>query len=172
MKFLVIDDKDTELERAKDMAAAKGIEIITFNPNHKSDYLEVASWPEEWWDVYLATGGSCYPPEWYDAVRHLKVDGVVTDLMWELSGMSFEEREPKPYTLPATPYGLLVHIEAATVGKPVVICTDEQGHAGQSGVGWVLDYAMMPGPLNVEREKDWGKAFDALAALVGQNAEA
>jgi hypothetical protein len=168
MRFLVIDDKDDELEQAKIAAKEKGIEILTLNPNHKSEYLELTSWPKDWLKVRWATGDSEYPPAWYDAVRHLVVDGIVTDLIWELSRMDYmEPGNPKVETLPETPYGLLVHIEATKVGKPVVICTDAQGHAGQSAAGWVLDYACDPAcPIRVERGKGWGKAFDMLIAQI------
>ncbi len=168
MKVLAIDDKDTELERAKAAAEARGILLLTLNPNHKRDFLEGPSWPEHWLPVYFGAGYSTnYPPAWYHAVRHLKVDGIVTDLVWELSGVSYEDSDnPKTYTLPETPYGLLVHIEAARVGTPLVICTDAQGHAGQSAAGWILDYAYDPAcPLHIECGKDWGKAFDMLIAL-------
>jgi hypothetical protein len=166
MRFLVIDDKDSELERAKTAATEKGIEILTLNPNHESDYLEWPSWPVDWLPVHFKSGASEYPPAWYDAVRHLEVDGIATDLVWELSRMNYmEPGNPKVETLPETPYGLLVYIEATKVGKPVIICTDAQGHAGQSAAGWVLDYAYDPAcPLRIERGKDWGKAFDALLA--------
>ena len=168
MKVLVIDDKDSEIERAKVAAAEKGIEIFTLNPNQTTEFRNYSDMPQEWRLAAVKSGCSEWPLPWEAAVRYLEVDGIVSDLIWELSSMNYmESGNPKLEVQPETPYGLLVYLEAMKSGKPEVICTDAEGHAGQSAAGWILDYAYDPAcVLRIERNKDWGKAFDMLASLV------
>lgn len=100
-KVLIIDDKATELERAKEAALKLGLEPIVVNAKDKTEALTI-----EWSGI----------TKWMTLIP--TVDLVVTDLMWEV-------REGHGQKV----NGLLVTILAKHFNVPVGLCTDGNDYA-------------------------------------------
>jgi hypothetical protein len=134
---LVIDDKASEIARAVEAAKALGWEVLTCD----------ASFREE--------EGYSNNTEWIRMIP--KVDGVVTDLMW-----NHDNHGEKTM-------GLLVVIEALSKGKPVVVCTNarefDRGHHGEA-MGFINDGYYTSSDrkaFGLVETKDWNYAMKKLS---------
>lgn len=88
-----------------------------------------------------------------------EVDGIVTDMFWNYSNHGEK------------PSGLLVVIQAISLGKPIVVCTKAgdyyEGHHGKElafiNDGYISTTGRVLGPFGWNDEKDWRRAVNILS---------
>lgn len=134
---LIIDDKTSEITKAVEAAKALGWEVLTCDASFRQEE------------------GYCNNVDWIQMIP--KVDGVVTDLMW-----NHDSHGEKPM-------GLLVVIEALCKGKPIVVCTNagkfDRGHHGEA-MGFINDGYYTSSDrkaFGLVETKDWNYAMKKLA---------
>tara|TARA_Y100000031_G_scaffold154095_1_gene200850 strand:+ start:1451 stop:2014 length:564 start_codon:yes stop_codon:yes gene_type:complete len=105
-----------------------------------------------------------YEIKWSTRLMSEHGGGIITDLMFHIGPHHLECAQP--------PAGLLVALQAVSVGIPVVICTDlEGGEHHTEAISWIFDGYVsrlgtnprFPRPFGWVENKDWGKAIQLLA---------
>jgi len=173
MKIYVIDDKREEHKRAEFAIVQNGHELGTIMSEIQDGVIDLAE-SSSLKEAHRNECDAYYEVEKKIYTAKAEGGGIITDMMFHMAA-PLTENDPIP------PCGLLVIIQAMTIGVPVVVCTNanEVGDHHSQQMHWFYDGFISPAQRRNSKllsfgwveDKNWDTAVKLLEQIHAQHGD-